>query len=196
MGQQLTALLMGLNALPEHDEPGLRPPSHTERVHSLQTIASSLMQHMHDLAWRLRPAVLDTFGLEPALRQHIEEWSERHEIPVDFISRGLSNDSRLAPAVETAFYRVTQEALTNVVRHAEATQVSVLLECRDGHVAVIIEDNGRGFEADAEESASRLGLLGMQERMELVRGTLTVESSPGSGTTVYARAPLEQQDAC
>jgi signal transduction histidine kinase len=103
--------------------------------------------------------------------------------------------------VETALYRVVQEALTNVQRHAEARHVSVLLECQDNIVGAIVEDDGRGFQSEqapdgtTPAQTTRLGLLGMQERMELIGGTLTIESVPGQGTTVYARTPFERRSA-
>ena len=192
LGQQLTALLMGLKALPHIEDNGLRPPSVNARIESLETLADALMQQTHRLAWELRPASLDTFGLEPALRQYVEEWREQSGIEADFLSRDASGAPRLPLDVEIALYRVVQEALTNVQRHAAASQVSVVLERRDGHIRLIVEDNGRGFQVEQDEngaplaSSMRLGLLGMQERMELARGTLTVESSP-RGTTIYAR---------
>jgi PAS domain S-box-containing protein len=189
MGQQLTALLMGLKALPEPDEPGTRPPSSGQRLQALQDIASTLMQQMHDLAWQLRPTALDTFGLEVALRGYVQEWSTKSNIPADLVCLGLSNKSRLPQEVETALYRVVQEALTNVQRHAEAQQVSISVECRDDSVAVVIEDDGRGCDVEAAEQTQRLGLLGMRERVELVGGTLTIESTPNQGTAIYVRVP-------
>jgi signal transduction histidine kinase len=102
---------------------------------------------------------------------------------------------RLPPEFETTLYRIAQEALTNVARHAQATRVSVLLERRPGYVSLIVEDDGRGFDAprttSAPASQGKLGLLGMQERVRLAGGTLTIESAPGAGATVFARLPLE-----
>ena len=101
--------------------------------------------------------------------------------------------------METTLYRITREALTNVFRHAEARRVSVLLERRADHVLLIVEDDGKGFDADALLQASatggRLGLLGMQERAALASGTVEIESSPGAGTTVFARLPLPLEPA-
>jgi two-component system CheB/CheR fusion protein len=197
MGQQLTALLMGLKSLPDVADSSHRPPSYNQQLDSLEQIADTLMQQMHHLALELRPAALDTLGLVPTLRQHIEEWSPRNGIQADFVSRGLTKASRLPTEVETALYRVVQEALTNVVRHSGAQRVSVVVECQGDYVTAIVEDDGRGFEVEENEDGSprpvaqRLGLLGMQERMDLVGGTLTIESAPGQGTTVYARVPSE-----
>jgi PAS domain S-box-containing protein len=201
MGQQLTALLMGLKTLPDAPPTEASGTSYSQQLEKMRDLAKSVMQQTHRLAWELRPATLDTFGLEPALRRYAEEWCEHTGIAIDFMSRGLSTTGldevpRQRPEVDTALYRVVQEALTNVQRHANAQRVSVLLERDNSSITAIIEDDGQGFEVEQNESgipspaAQRLGLLGMVERMELVGGTLIIESAPGQGTTVYARVPL------
>jgi len=122
----------------------------------------------------------------------VETWSERLNFRVDL--RLALNDRRLDPAVETTLYRVLQEAITNIARHADATCVGVLLEARDEEVRMIIEDDGRGFEPDAPvrpgAPTKRLGLLGIRERLSLVCGALEIESAPGRGCTLYVRVPL------
>ncbi len=154
-----------------------------------------LMSMTHRLAWELRPAVLDNIGLEAALQQYVKEWS-RPGFSADFLS-GLPQTASakaeigISPDAETALYRVVQECLTNVMRHAQASEVSVVLERRAGYVTVIVEDNGCGFDVEAISTPKRLGVRGMQERMELVGGTLEVESQLGAGTTIYARVPLD-----
>jgi signal transduction histidine kinase len=159
----------------------------------LEHLTDGLMREIHRLAWELHPAVLDDLGLEAALRRYLTEWSEHGGVAVDFHSDGLDNH-RLSLEFETALYRVTQEALTNVLRHAQARRVSVLLERRADHVSLIVEDDGVGFETEAVLQASRvrekLGLLGMQERIRLAGGTLDIESTPQRGTTVFVRVPL------
>jgi signal transduction histidine kinase len=144
----------------------------------------------------LHPAVLDDLGLEAALRRYTAEWSENNGVPVDFHSDGVEA-RRLPLQLETTLYRITQEALTNVTRHANAKRVSVLLERRPGHVSLIVEDDGGGFDAVSQASAAkgRLGLLGMRERVTLAGGTLEIESTPGAGTTVFVRVPLKQEPA-
>jgi PAS domain S-box-containing protein len=190
MGQHLTGLMLGLKAL-ENDCQSL--PHASERLQKLQDLTDSIMQEIHHLAWELRPAALDDLGLSTVLRRYTEEWSQRSGVAVDFHSSGL--DEQRAPShVETTLYRVVQEALTNVLKHAQADRVSVLLERRRNHVLAIIEDDGKGFDAEAMMSASdaeqTLGLLGMKERVSLVGGTLDVESTPGAGTTVFVKIPV------
>ena len=203
MGQQLTVLMMGMKALPEHPDAGWSKPSYETQVEDLQKLTEGLMQQVHRLAWDLRPASLDNLGLEAALRQYVGQWSEQSGVQAEVVSTGLESGARPSPEVETALYRVVQEALTNVQRHAQARHVSVLLEHRNGNVIAVIEDDGLGYQTDNEKKEgtngkqrpARLGLLGMGERMELVGGTLTIESSPGQGTTVFARASMKGREA-
>ena len=136
--------------------------------------------------------LLDDLGLRAALANYAEVWAERSGVEVDFQSAGL-NGGRLPAAVETALYRVVQEALTNVLKHASARRVSVVLQGAPGHVVAVVEDDGRGFDAESGASAGaarRLGVLGMRERMARVGGELTIDSGLGRGTTVIAHVPL------
>jgi signal transduction histidine kinase len=162
-------------------------------VTKLETLAGSLMQEAHRLAWELHPAILDDFGLDTALRRYASDWSENSGVPVDWHSQGLEQD-RLPLELESTLYRVAQEALTNVARHAKARRVSILLERRPGRVSLILEDDGQGFDAAAADPSSstngRLGLLGMRERVSLSGGALDIESRPGAGTTIFVRVPL------
>lgn len=191
MGQYLTALILGLHSLKDtcRDQAGA-----DVRLQRLLKITDELVQEVHHLAWELRPAALDDLGLQTALANYITQWSERAEIVVDFHSANL-DQQRLPPEIETTVYRIVQEALTNVLKHAHAGRVSIIVECRQNFVHAIIEDNGSGFEAERVLSGThggggRLGLLGMQERVALVAGALEIESSPGVGTTVFARIPF------
>ncbi|HWH70297.1 MAG TPA: response regulator [Candidatus Sulfotelmatobacter sp.] len=209
LAQDLTALKLGLQIMRQQSP--LPEPAH-KTLGKLEQQVSSLMRDIHRLAWELRPSALDDLGLESALQRYTGEWSENCGVPLDFHSNlhpplensQLSTPSsqlpipaalpRLPLEFETALYRVAQEALTNVARHAQATRVSVLLERRPSHVSLIIEDNGRGFDAEAvprpSPAGGRLGLLGMRERVTLVGGTLKIESSPGLGTSLFVRLPL------
>jgi signal transduction histidine kinase len=194
LGQDLTTLKLGLQML-RQKIPGEAPVQ--ESLSRLEALAANLMRHTHRLAWELRPSVLDDLGLVMALQRYSAEWSETSGVPVDFHSRGLEGQ-RLPKELESALYRVAQECLTNVARHAQARQVSVLLECRADCVSLIIEDDGRGFDPEATLQAraqtGKLGLLGIQERVKLVAGTVDMESSPGAGTTVYVRLPRQREE--
>jgi len=193
LGQDLTALKLGLQLV---KKPGPFTPSVQSRIGQLEKLVDTLMQDIHRLAWELRPAALDDFGLDMALRRYATEWSEHNGVAAGFHSRGMETH-RLPTEVETILYRIAQEALTNVLRHAKAQCVSVLLERRPDHVLLIVEDNGRGFDAQAvlkaPDAHGRLGLLGMQERVILANGTIEIESTPGAGTTVFVRIPLESK---
>jgi PAS domain S-box-containing protein len=190
LGQHVVALSLGLKYL-EDGTPELSPSRH--RLKDLQELTDLLGREVHHLALELRPTALDDLGLHTALMNYAEGWSGRSGIEIDFQSIGLDSE-RLSPAIETAVYRVVQEALTNVLKHAQARRVSVVLQRFSNQVLAVVEDDGRGFDAEAlmgsAEAEGRLGLLGMQERAALVGGTLTVESTPAAGTTVIARIPL------
>ncbi|MEK6280818.1 MAG: sensor histidine kinase [Acidobacteriota bacterium] len=187
-GQHLAALLLGLKTLNNSAGNG-HAPLHNGLL-QLQELTEQLVDEAHHLAWELRPAALDDLGLEMSISNYVEKWSERSSIPLDFHSN--LDKRRLAPSVETAVYRIVQEALTNVLKHAQATRVSVMLEYRYDELLVIVEDNGRGFHPDVTSStkeAGALGLLGIQERASLVGGKVKIESEPGSGATVAIRIP-------
>jgi len=190
LGQDLTALKLGLQIVRKQSA---CPPPLRKSVIKLESLADGLMRDLHRLAWDLRPAALDDFGLELALRRYANEWATLSGVPVDFDSQGVTSQ-RLAREVETVLYRIAREALTNVLRHAKANQVSILLQRRADHVSLIVEDDGRGFDAAAmlraPASQGKLGLLGMQERATLAGGSVQIESSPGAGTTVLVRMPL------
>jgi PAS domain S-box-containing protein len=169
------------------------------RLRQLRVLAESLSHDIHRLAVDLRPTSLDDLGLVAALRAYAEQCAAtRAGAKVTVESTDLEEDGggpvrRLPPDVETALYRIVQEAVTNAAKYAVpggATQVSVTLQRLGGHVLATVEDNGPGFHPDETARRGRLGLAGMQERAELLGGTLEIESSPGSGTTVYARLPL------
>ncbi|HWQ28476.1 MAG TPA: HAMP domain-containing protein [Dehalococcoidia bacterium] len=185
--QALTSLSVSLKGL---EASGL-PDEVRKRLADIQTVAADAVRAVHDLSFELRPSVLDDAGLGPAIERYVREFSARHGLPVDVQITGLRE--RLPAVVETALYRIAQEALTNVARHANATHASVLLERRDGVVLLVVEDNGKGMSRRqlAADSRDHLGIHGMQERATLVGGTLTIESAPGAGCSVYVEVPLE-----
>ena len=134
------------------------------------------------------------FGLAPALAALAATIAQRHGIVVDVQSIGLSE--RLPPGVETVVYRIVQEALTNMLKHAQASTASVLLENRATGVKLIVEDDGVGFDpgSDHQGGRPRLGLSGIRERLRLVGGSLDVESAQGAGTTLFVDIPRQRPD--
>jgi PAS domain S-box-containing protein len=200
LGQNLAALMMGLKNLsaPLDDSPVQLHLN--EQLHKLQSLTAVLMEQVHHLAWELRPAALDNIGLEAALRQCVGEWSHNSGVPAEFLARGLCHGERLPWHVETAFYRAVQEALHNVQRHAQARQVSVLLEQSEHNLVAIVEDDGVGIALDSEgapldpEKRERLGLVGIRERLEQIGGEVEIESAPGQGMTIFLRAPLDRRN--
>ncbi len=178
--QALVSLRYGLQLL-ERETGGREGVA--ARVAELKQTTDAVIDSLHRLAGALRPASLDLVGLEAALRQYLRSVEAKWGLTARFKARGLK-DERLPAAVETALYRVVQEAVTNVVRHAAATRVDVLAERRDDRVRVLVEDDGKGFVPGRAEGGERLGLIGMRERAEALGGTLTVESAPGEGTTI------------
>ncbi len=185
-GQALTTLNLGLGQLKRETA------THDllqARIAELQQITSGAMEDLHRLAVNLRPVTLDRYGLLPALEQYVEAFGRRGGLKVEFAVVDLGEE-RFAPEIETALYRVVQEALTNIARHAQATRVGVVVERRSDTLVVIVEDNGHGFDVDLALDSGRLGLLGMRERAEMLGGSLAIESSPGAGCSVYATVPL------
>ncbi len=181
-GQALTSILLGLQSVED------LPPDADPRkaIADLRDLVVATLQDVRRLAVELRPKALDDFGLVPALERLVESFGEQTGVQVDFVEQ--LGPARLPEEVETALYRITQEALTNVVKHAQARRVSVVLTKREGSVTVLIEDDGKGFERSRDGSG--LGLLGMNERLTLIDGRLTVESQEGAGTTIAAEVPL------
>ncbi|MFL5916225.1 MAG: GAF domain-containing protein [Gaiellaceae bacterium] len=182
-GQALTSILLGLKPLEE----ALADHPSRDALGDLREQVVGALQDVRRLAVELRPAVLDDFGLVPALERLIDAFAEQSDVRVDF--RSALGERRLPSDVETALYRVVQESLTNIVKHANARNISVSLVRRESGVAAVVEDDGAGFDQRTMR-AEGIGLLGMRERLALLDGRLEVESRPGAGTTVVAEVPL------
>jgi chemotaxis family two-component system sensor kinase Cph1 len=180
MGQHLTALKLGLEALQPSTEPAGR----------LLAIVSSLDQSIDRLTFALRPPALDELGLQGAVTLLAEQMTMTSGLRVDVHLEGLEG-RRVPENVDRTIYRVIQEALTNVSKHAEARTVSVIVERQEHLLRVIVEDDGKGFsEVDNAAGRARFGLIGMRERLALVGGALTIESQPERGTTLYISVPI------
>jgi PAS domain S-box-containing protein len=185
-GQALSSLKVGLQLL--GSEAG-RPEGVVARVVELQRMVDSVIEGLHRLAVDLRPASLDHMGLVAALRQYAQTVSDQHGLLVQF--EAVGSIERLSSDLETALYRVVQEALTNVIRHAQATRADVLLKQRGDKLIVLVEDNGVGFDLTMAKQTGHLGLFGIRERAEMLGGTLVLESRPGSGTTIILEVPYD-----
>ncbi len=191
LGQDLAALAVNLEAVRQR-----LPDASEEVVEKLAQIRGQVADttdHAYELILRLRPSALDDLGLVPALRAHAERALAEENIRFDLEADELTE--RLPPEIETAVFRVLQEALTNVIRHARASRVRMVLAVRDGVLEALVEDDGRGFDpekiAAAGPDRQRLGLIGMQERAALCSGSLEIDSRPGAGTRISMRIPLE-----
>jgi signal transduction histidine kinase len=184
-GQQLTALKLKLDALREDYG---EDTSLCEQLEALQAIAAQLDADVDYLVWEMRPTVLDDLGLQAALSSYSQNWSKHFGVHVQLHASGM-DEKRLTPEIETALYRIAQEALNNIAKHAQASHVAVVLERRADQISLIIEDDGAGFDLQQAFGADDkgVGLIGMRERAVLVGGTIEIESQPEVGTTVVVR---------
>jgi two-component system, chemotaxis family, sensor kinase Cph1 len=159
----------------------------------LKTLTGEIGDEVSRLAWELRPIALDDIGLEAAIQRFAEEWAQRSGLRFDL--HLALKDRRLASNVEITLYRVLQEGVTNIVKHAQAHRVGVILKASQSDVVLIVEDDGVGFELENTNRISRprLGLLGMRERLAVIHGVLEIETRPGAGTTLIVRVPLDDR---
>jgi len=188
IGQSLTAMKLGL----KETENVLKFGPTASLVADSLSILDGVIRQVRNLALDLRPSLLDEIGLVPALKWYLKRQGERAGWETEYSA--YTADSRLSPDVEIACFRIVQEALTNIVRHAEATHVRVTLAQEGGCLVLGIEDNGKGFDIELAKNRARsgisIGLLGMEERARWVGGELTITSSPKTGTRFMARLPL------
>jgi signal transduction histidine kinase len=182
-GQALTSILLGLKTLEEQ----LADTASRAAAEELRELVVSTLQDVRRLAVELRPSALDDFGLVAALERLTASFTEQTGISVDF--QTALADERLPEEVETALYRIVQESLTNVVKHARARRVSILLARKAGTVKAVVEDDGQGFD-EARQAGDGYGLVGMRERLALLGGRLEVESGRDAGTTIAAEVPV------
>jgi len=191
IGQALTVLQLNLQAMLQSPGAGALTPRLTESL----KVVDRVLEQVQDLSLDLRPSILDDLGLEPALRWYTDRQAALVELKVEFHADRLEH--RLDPMVETECFRVAQEALTNVVRHAQAKAVTVELRKKDRQLNLRVRDDGVGFDVapvrDRAVRGASLGLLSMEERASLAGGGLEFKSVPGWGTEVHAWFPLKWQ---
>jgi signal transduction histidine kinase len=189
MGQALTAIRMDLAAV-EKALPSAAPPHLRERLTDAAHLTEQTLEQIRELSLNLRPPMLDDLGLVPTLRWYLKRYSSRTAIQSGLTV--LGSEQRLLPTIETALYRVLQEALTNVARHAGAKSVHLTLRYQTTAVFAHVEDDGCGFNVDEGlgHEIGSMGLLGMRERVSLLGGKLQIESVMGKGTTLWLELPL------
>jgi len=189
LGQSVVLVQLGLDAIARS------APIHSdivEKTTALKRIAKEIGTSLHRIAWEVRPSVLDTLGLADAITQLVADWEPHCSLKFD-LQLGIG-DRRLPPDAESTLYRVVQEGITNVVRHANASRVGIIFEIR-GHEAIcIIEDDGIGMSEVSsqapDEGSRQLGLLGMRERLALIDGSMEIETSQTKGTALFVKVPL------
>jgi two-component system sensor histidine kinase UhpB len=191
IGQALYAIKFNLEMI-DKDLPQATP-SVRGRLGEAKSLSSQTLTSMRQLALDLRPTMLDDLGLIPTLRWYVQNFSNRLNIYSNFEAMGL--EEKLPPQIETAFYRIIQEALNNIAKHAQADRVEISLMRRDSKILASIQDNGKGFDLDKvlhPESPERgFGLIGIQERVALLGGQIDIQSRPGSGTLIHIEVPYK-----
>lgn len=190
VGQTLAAINTHL-ALVQRERVAEQDSVFRTEIADVEKLLVGAIERMHSFARALRSAALDDLGLLPALRAYLKDFAERTGLLVRF--ERAARDAPLSDEQKTALFRIAQESLANIVKHAQATEVVVSLGFAKDMIQLQIKDNGKGFAAKQRRAAAernRLGLLGMQERVRLVNGRCRVQSMPGCGTTVTVEVPL------
>jgi signal transduction histidine kinase len=192
LGQSLMALLLSVQS--ECKDRSLPEPF----CANLEAQIRGLGEEIHRLAWGMRPSILDDYGLDSALDRYLSEVAQQSKLEVDFQCSSPPNLGRLPDRLEVALYRIVQEAVTNVLRHARARRLSVVVLRQRDELTLLIEDDGCGFDPGAHlgSGSGRLGLGGMQERAALFGGQCVVESESGRGTTIRVKIPLHEEQPC
>jgi PAS domain S-box-containing protein len=185
IGQSLAALKFVLNQV-SRSAAGIPLPS----LNEAQTVVTELIRQVRDMSLKLRPSMLDDLGLLPTLLWYIENYAGQTHIKVGFEHSGLQRT--FSPEINTAVYRIVQEALTNVSRHANTLDVNISIWADENKIALKIEDHGRGFTSSALHSSSSTGISNMRERVRLLEGELNIETVPGVGTCLEAEIPLKK----
>ncbi len=191
--QALTAALLNLRALAV----SLSNPEVQQKALAIREIVSTALENIQYMTIRLRPLLLDQLGLLPALRKHIENYQKHDPIQVSFHCTGLLENTRFFPEIEISIYRIIQEAMNNIHKHAQATKICIRLEQTDHLLHLQIIDNGIGFDPTIlrqhQLEHNSLGITGMKERTNLLNGTFQISTQPGKGTKIQVELPLPQE---
>lgn len=183
VGQQLTAIRLNFERVS-----GATPESEVD-IGAVRRMIQQLDQRLHLIATELRPAALD-LGLVTAVAQFVREWGGAHNLSAEFKAHGIA-DGDLPADIETQLYRILQEALNNIAKHAAPHHVSILLEKRIDEIVLLVEDDGRGFKVgERRAQGSSLGLVGMRERAQMIGGRMHLETAPGEGTSLFVYVPI------
>ena len=190
LAQSLTALKMDTNWV--RDNVASAPALAQQKLSEMLGLLDGAVASTRRIASDLRPLLLDDLGLAPAIEWLAGAFTQRHGIPCRL---RMDEDLELHEPYATAVFRIVQESLANVAKHADATDVSVSVERRPGEIVLAVQDDGRGFDAAAPRSVTSLGLMGLQERAQLLKGTVEIASAPGEGTRIGVRIPFLQPEA-
>lgn len=192
LGQSLSVLLLEIQSMRKGDQ------NLADLCSTLEKRTYHLIDDVRRLAWGMHPSILDDYGLDYVLKRYIDEISKASRIKIDYQYICPSALGRLAVITEVTLYRIAQEAITNIVRHAKANQASVILMRSLNDTLLLIEDDGIGFDPARvdRDGLAHMGLIGMRERAGLLGGDYTVESTPGNGTTIRVKIPLEKEEPC
>ena len=187
VGQILTAVKMNLHSLWEK----CTAPEIQASIQDNMEVIDEAVDQVRDLSVDLRPLLLDDFGLAVALRWYLDRQTRSSGVATEFNTHTLSDDDRFSSELETACFRIVQEAITNVIRHARASRIEVTLEKTGADLVLLISDDGVGFELSVlRNGAATLGLRGMEERVQALGGLITINSGPSLGTEICARIPM------
>jgi signal transduction histidine kinase len=196
-GQSLLALLLQVQAGCQYGQ--AQPCGYSMQEGALclniEKTIRQIIAEVHRLAWGMRPSILDDYGLDSALARHIEEVSKNVPLQIDYQFTSPEELSRLPSRIEVPLFRIAQEAITNMLRHANASHASVVILRQLREITLLIEDDGQGFDlAMARSKGDKcLGLMGMKERVNLLGGSFVIESAPGEGTTIRVKIPLNEE---
>lgn len=187
-GQYLSSLLLMIQSVYKSKEYS------PENIEEIEKKVHGLIDDIHKLAYELRPSILDDYGLNSALERYFKEIMKYSNVKIDYQNTSSNNSARLPGVVEITLYRITQEAFNNILRHANAYRVSVILVRNNSEVTFLIEDDGVGFDLNILQNKHTkcLGLISMRERVTLLSGNFFIETSRGKGTTLQIKIPIEE----